>query len=92
VNDAIEDVVKTTKRKAVRRRAKSNGRGQRVLNCSFCSKSDDEVGPFAEGPGNVYICYACVRLCALIIEQMCKQGGRTLKLTHVSELNNDLEK
>ena len=50
--------------------------------CSFCRKSSEEVGPFAEGPGAVYICYPCVRLCSQIIEQTCRQRGIPIKKFH----------
>ncbi len=50
--------------------------------CSFCSKAHSEVQPFAEGPGNVYICYPCIRLCADIIDQECQRRGIPLKEYH----------
>ena len=37
--------------------------------CSFCRKSYRTVGPLVEGPGNVYICGACLELCTSILEQ-----------------------
>ena len=37
--------------------------------CSFCRKSNHDVGPFVEGPGEVYICAECVELCQDIIDQ-----------------------
>jgi hypothetical protein len=37
--------------------------------CSFCRKNYREVGPLVEGPGNVFICTACVHLCSDIIQQ-----------------------
>src|SRR5438132_3645009 len=37
--------------------------------CSFCRKSYRDVGPLVEGPGNVYICAACIDLCQDIIDQ-----------------------
>src|SRR5947209_2610467 len=38
------------------------------LRCSFCGKSQDDVAKLVAGPG-VYICDACIGLCAEIIEQ-----------------------
>lgn len=35
--------------------------------CSFCRKNWREVGPLAEGPDYVYICYDCIRRCTDII-------------------------
>jgi ATP-dependent Clp protease ATP-binding subunit ClpX len=40
--------------------------GKRVLSCSFCSKSQDEVQKLIAGP-NVFICDECVELCTEII-------------------------
>jgi ATP-dependent Clp protease ATP-binding subunit ClpX len=37
--------------------------------CSFCRKSYRDVGPFVEGPGEIYICGDCVELCQSIIVQ-----------------------
>jgi len=34
--------------------------------CSFCTKSDDQVGTLVAGAG-VFICDECVQLCALVI-------------------------
>ncbi len=54
----------------------------RVGWCSFCRKNYRQVGPLAEGPDQVYICYACVRLCAAIIEQDCERRGMAPKEYH----------
>lgn len=43
--------------------------------CSFCRKSYKEVGPLVEGPGDVYICGACIELCQAIIEQERQRRG-----------------
>src|SRR6266545_4462284 len=40
--------------------------------CSFCSKSQDQVKKLIAGPGAVYICDECVDLCREIIEE---EGG-----------------
>ena len=37
--------------------------------CSFCRKSYRDVGPLVEGPGDVYICAACIDLCQDIVDQ-----------------------
>ena len=34
--------------------------------CSFCTKTDDQVGTLVAGAG-VFICNECVELCALVI-------------------------
>src|SRR5260370_8910441 len=36
--------------------------------CSFCQKNYQESGPFAEGPGQVYICQQCTRLCSDLLD------------------------
>jgi hypothetical protein len=36
--------------------------------CSFCRKPAGEVGPIVEGPGNVYICEECAKLCLSLID------------------------
>ncbi len=47
----------------------------RTAYCSFCHRSHDDAGPFAEGPGQVYICFRCVRLCdAIIRNELVRQG------------------
>jgi ATP-dependent Clp protease ATP-binding subunit ClpX len=56
--------------------------GARDAYCSFCRLSHRDVGPLAEGPGLVFICYACVQLCAAIIEQECERTGKPLKTEH----------
>ena len=37
--------------------------------CSFCGKAREEAGFLMAGPGNVYICDDCVKLCTELIEQ-----------------------
>lgn len=39
-----------------------------LLKCSFCSKSQEQVGKLIAGPG-VYICDECVGLCNDIVEE-----------------------
>ena len=43
--------------------------------CSFCRKNHKDVGPLAEGPDQVYICYDCCQLCANIIQAECERLG-----------------
>lgn len=62
------------------------GRGSRVngarrrgvdYRCSFCGKSQEQVYRLIAGPGGVYICDECVRLCSEIIaEESGPQGSK----------------
>jgi len=40
-----------------------------VQRCSFCNRPQHEVNHLIAGPGNVYICDECVRICVEILEQ-----------------------
>ena len=57
-----------------------SGKTRRVTPCSFCGKSQRDVGPMVEGPSDVHICAACVELCHNIIRQEKRKAGgsRTL--------------
>lgn len=39
----------------------------RVLTCSFCLKSSEEVAKLIAGPAGVYICDGCVELCNRVL-------------------------
>lgn len=39
------------------------------IRCSFCGKTENQVQKLLKGPNGVYICDACVELCAEIIEE-----------------------
>ncbi len=57
------------------------GKGsRRTTTCSFCGKSQREAGPMVEGPGDVYICAACVDLCHNIIKQEKRRTGPVRQL------------
>jgi hypothetical protein len=43
--------------------------------CSFCRKHSRDVGPLAEGPDVVLICYGCTQVCAKLIEDQCRHRG-----------------
>ena len=45
----------------------SSRNAPRNVYCSFCRRSHRDVGPFVEGPGNVYICCECIDLCQSIM-------------------------
>lgn len=42
--------------------------GNKEIRCSFCGKTQDQVGKLIAGPG-VYICDECVELCSDIIDE-----------------------
>ena len=37
--------------------------------CSFCGKAQNQVNRLIAGPGNVFICDECVRLCQQIVTE-----------------------
>ncbi len=46
------------------------GKKNDVIRCSFCGKTAEQAGgKLISGPNNVYICYACVDLCAEIVDE-----------------------
>ncbi len=50
---------------------------RRFSTCSFCGKSQRDVGPMVEGPKDVYICRSCVELCHNIIKQEMRKSSTT---------------
>jgi len=48
--------------------------------CSFCRRSDEEVGHVVEGPDGVYICSNCVDLCHNIIRQEHRRSAKRAPL------------
>ncbi|TPE51302.1 ATP-dependent Clp protease ATP-binding subunit ClpX [Maribrevibacterium harenarium] len=67
---------------------------ERLLYCSFCGKSQDEVKKLIAGP-SVYICNECVDLCNNIITQELTQSdddnGETNELPTPSKLSASLD-
>lgn len=53
---------------------------KRVNACSFCGKSERDVGPMIEGPDQIYICASCVELCSSIIRQEKRKTSRKAPL------------
>ena len=45
------------------------GRHEEVIRCSFCNKTQAQVGKMIAGPNGVYICDQCVDVCVEIIEE-----------------------
>ena len=47
-----------------------SGRKNDVIRCSFCGKTQDQVGgKLISGPNGAYICYSCVDICSEIIDE-----------------------
>lgn len=46
---------------------------RRILYCSFCGKSQDDVGELIGGPGDVFVCNECVDLCMGLINERLPQ-------------------
>ena len=42
---------------------------KKVPRCSFCNKTQAQVGKMIAGPNGVYICDQCVDVCVEIIEE-----------------------
>jgi ATP-dependent Clp protease ATP-binding subunit ClpX len=61
-------------------------RHTRYAHCSFCRKSDTEVGPLVEGPGDVHICGECVELTQQIIKK--ERRRRKLALSRLDHIPN----
>ena len=58
----------------------------KMVRCSFCGKSEDQVRKLISGPQGIYICDECVEICSEIIEEEEKhsyvsqdKGGINLK-------------
>ena len=46
------------------------GKKNDVIRCSFCGKTQDQVGgKLISGPNGAYICYSCVDICAEIVDE-----------------------
>jgi ATP-dependent Clp protease ATP-binding subunit ClpX len=73
---------------------KGSGGGDKVLHCSFCSKSQHEVRKLIAGP-SVYVCDECVALCNEIINEQgheAKGTGDVLpKLPTPTEIKRTLD-
>ena len=52
----------------------NGGRGDKILYCSFCGKSQHDVKKLIAGP-SVFVCDECVDLCNDIIQEERKQSG-----------------
>ncbi len=55
------------------------GKKNDVIRCSFCGKTQDQVGgKLISGPNGAFICYSCVDICAEIVdEDEFGEGGKS---------------
>lgn len=63
------------------------------MQCSFCSKTKDQVRKFIAGP-NVFICDECIELChEMIVEEMGKDDYVSLRknIPKPHDINNHLD-
>lgn len=60
----------------------STSKDGRLLYCSFCGKSQQEVGKLIAGP-SVYICDECVGLCDEIIQEDSPEGVKSENAEHL---------
>jgi len=58
------------------RKGGSGGSRRKQASCSFCGKTESDVGPMIEGPERIFICAACVDLCNTIIRQEKRKSAR----------------
>lgn len=52
----------------IKRRTNMPGKNDKIR-CSFCGKTQDQVGRLISGPNGAFICDECVDICAEIIEE-----------------------
>lgn len=55
---------------------KSSSSDDKVLHCSFCNKSQNEVRKLIAGSSSVYICDECIDLCSDIITEESQEEAR----------------
>ena len=66
------------------------GKKNDVIRCSFCGKTQDQVGgKLISGPNGAFICYSCVDICAEIVDE--DELGDSVKSTGVQEEINLLK-
>lgn len=55
----------------------NNSDNMGTVRCSFCGKTQSQVGRLISGPNGAYICDHCVDVCAEIIEEEEMESGRS---------------
>lgn len=56
--------------------SEKNSSDDKVLHCSFCNKSQSEVGKLIAGPSSVFICDECINLCSDIIHEESQEKAK----------------
>ena len=56
---------------------KMAGKKDDRIRCSFCGKTQEQVGRLISGPNGAYICDECIDICAEILEEEAMEEGRT---------------
>jgi len=66
---------------------------RKVLRCSFCNKTQDQVRKLIAGPGNVYICDECIEICSEIVEEEFEERTQDtdINLLKPTEIKNFLD-
>lgn len=65
---------------------------RRQYNCSFCQKSQKSVKKLIAGPGGVYICSNCIKLCTDLISEEEKKGKEKFDIPTPMEIHKHLNK
>lgn len=63
-----------------------NGSNDRVLNCSFCGKPQEEANKLVAGPG-VCICDECIDLCVSILDEEALEPKHNKEKPHTSSVS-----
>ena len=65
-----------------------------MQHCSFCGRSDDQVGKLLAGPSGICICNFCVEECQAIIEseKVTHSESQNIKLPKPDEIKAELDK
>lgn len=80
-------------KKGVDRAVANRSDDRKVLRCSFCNKTQDQVRKLIAGPGNVYICDECIEICSEIVEEEFEERTQDtdINLLKPSEIKNFLD-
>ncbi len=59
--------------------------------CSFCKRSESEVGPMIAGPDGIYICEQCVERCEVLIDNRKEKPSEDISLYTPKEIKEKLD-